>query len=189
MKNGKVIIFSAPSGTGKTTIIRELLKNELPLAFSISACTRSPREGETNGKDYYFLSEPEFRNKINEGAFIEWEEVYEGNLYGTFCSEPERIWKSEKHVLFDVDVKGGLKLKEVFGEKALSIFIKPPSLEVLRERLESRSTDSPEVIQKRLDKAAFELSFSEKFDTVLVNDRLDEAVSKAYDILKKFLNL
>ena len=189
MKNGKVIIFSAPSGTGKTTIIRELLKKELPLAFSVSACTRLPRDGETDGEDYYFLSEAEFRNKIDQRAFIEWEEVYEGNLYGTPCSEPERIWKSDRHIIFDVDVKGGLKLKEAFGEKALSILIMPPSLEVLRERLEHRSTDSPEVIQKRLDKAAFELSFSENFDITFVNDNLEEAVNKAYDILKKFLNL
>lgn len=186
-ERGKVIIFSAPSGSGKTTIIKRLLAAGLPLSFSVSACTRLPRNGEVNGKDYYFLSEDEFRAKIEKGEFLEWEEVYKGNLYGTPSSEPERIWTSQKHVLFDVDVKGGLRLKELFGYQALSLFIMPPSIEELRKRLQFRSTDSPEVIEKRIERAEYEMSFANRFDTIIVNDQLDIATGMAYDKILNFL--
>ncbi len=187
MDNGKVIIFSAPSGSGKTTIIKRLLAAGLPLSFSVSACTRKPRSGEVNGRDYYFLSEAEFRQKIESGSFLEWEEVYEGNLYGTLSSEPERIWANQKHVLFDVDVKGGLKLKKLLGDKALAIFIMPPSIHELKKRLEVRSTDSPEVITTRVEKAAYEMGFAPQFDTVVINDNLDIATGEAFDKVLNFL--
>ncbi len=186
-ERGKVIIFSAPSGSGKTTIIKRLLAAGLPLSFSVSACTRLPRNGEVNGKDYYFLSEAAFREKLEKGEFLEWEEVYSGNLYGTLASEPERIWANQKHVLFDVDVKGALRLKELFGYKALSLFIMPPSIEELRNRLQIRSTDSPEVIEKRIERAEYEMSFAPRFDTVVVNDQLDMATGVAYDKILNFL--
>ncbi|MGE4569504.1 MAG: guanylate kinase [Bacteroidales bacterium] len=186
-ERGKVIIFSAPSGSGKTTIIKRLLAAGLPLSFSVSACTRLPRNGEVNGKDYYFLTEAVFREKLTNGEFLEWEEVYSGNLYGTLASEPERIWANQKHVLFDVDVKGGLRLKELFGYKALSLFIMPPSIEELRIRLQIRSTDSPEVIEKRIERAAYEMSFAPRFDSVVVNDQLDIATGVAYDKILNFL--
>ncbi|MDR1226109.1 MAG: guanylate kinase [Prevotellaceae bacterium] len=184
---GKVIIFSAPSGSGKTTIVRHLLKVMPELEFSISATSRAPRGTEVDGKDYYFLATDEFRSRIKADDFVEWEEVYHGKYYGTLKSEPERIWASGKHVLFDVDVHGGISLKKIFGDKALLIFIMPPSVEELRNRLIARSTDAPEVIDERVAKAELELSFSKHFDRVIINDRLDEATVEAERAIKDFI--
>ncbi|MDP4209069.1 MAG: guanylate kinase [Bacteroidota bacterium] len=185
--NGKLIIFSAPSGAGKTTIVKHLLQSGLPLEFSISACSRKPRTGEINGRDYYFLSEEEFRQKIQNNEFIEWEEVYAGNYYGTLRSEIERIWAKGKHVLFDIDVKGGVNLKKLFPDKTLSIFVEPPSVEELERRLIGRSTDDAETIRKRVDKAVYELGFADQFDVVIVNDILTEAQEKAIKIVSDFI--
>ena len=186
---GKVVIISAPSGAGKTTIVKHLLKKkDLNLAFSISACTRSIRTGEVNGRDYYFLTVDEFRNRIDEGEFIEWEEVYKNQYYGTLRSEVSRIWSMHKHVLFDVDVMGGINLKEKFGDQALSIFVKPPSIEVLRSRLETRATESADKIRSRVNKASFELKFARKFDMTLLNDQLDKALKAAERMVAGFIN-
>jgi guanylate kinase len=183
----KCIIFSAPSGAGKTTIVRRLLAEGLPLEFSISAATREKRGTEIDGEDYYFLSVKEFKNKIGNGDFVEWEEVYEDHFYGTLKSEIERIWKSGKAVIYDVDVVGGINLKKHFGENALSIFVMPPSMKVLEERLKGRGTDSPERIEKRLAKAKQELITADQFDYVVLNDELEKAVGAANLIVKKFL--
>jgi guanylate kinase len=185
--NGKLIIFSAPSGAGKTTIVKHLLECGLPLEFSISACSRKPRTGEVDGKDYYFLSVNEFKSKIEQKEFIEWEEVYPGNFYGTLKSELNRIWENGHHVLFDIDVKGGVNLKKLFGENALSIFVMPPSIEELERRLISRSTDDPETIQKRVDKATYELKFSTQFDTIIINDHLVDAQTEAFKLVSDFI--
>ena len=177
---GKLIIFSAPSGSGKTTIVKQLLANNPNLGFSISACTRDKRgRAETDGQDYYFLTPDEFRQKINEDAFVEWEEVYPGTYYGTLESEIERIWASGKHVIFDVDVKGGLALKNYYQERALAVFVKVPSLEVLEARLRTRGTETEESLSKRINKMKFEWSFQDKFDVILLNDQLDDAVLEA----------
>ncbi|MHA8072358.1 guanylate kinase [Aquirufa ecclesiirivi] len=184
---GKLIIFSAPSGSGKTTIVKELIKNNSNLGFSISACTRDKRgRSEENGKDYYFLTPEEFRQKINEEAFVEWEEVYPGAYYGTLKSEIERIWASGKHVIFDVDVKGGLALKKYYGDRALAIFVKVPTLEILEERLRSRGTESEEALSKRIFKMKFEWSFQSQFDVILVNDQLEEAIEEAQTLFDDF---
>lgn len=183
----KCIIFSAPSGAGKTTIVRRLLAEGFPLEFSISAATREKRGVEENGKDYYFLSIDEFKTKIDNEEFVEWEEVYEDHFYGTLNSEIERIWKSGKAVIFDVDVIGGINLKNHFGKNALSIFVMPPSIKVLEERLKGRGTDSPERIEKRLAKAKQELITADQFDFVVLNDDLEKAVGAAKLIVKKFL--
>ncbi len=183
----KCIIFSAPSGAGKTTIVRRLLTEGLPLEFSISAATRDKRGTEENGKDYYFLSVADFKKKIDEDEFIEWEEVYEEHFYGTLKSEIERIWDSGKAVIFDVDVVGGINLKKHFRENALSIFVMPPSMKALEERLKGRGTDSPARIQKRLEKAKQELITADQFDYVVLNDELEKAVGAANLIVKKFL--
>ena len=184
---GKLIIFSAPSGSGKTTIVKELIKNNSNLGFSISACTRDKRgRSEENGKDYYFLTPEEFRQKINEDAFVEWEEVYPGAYYGTLKSEIERIWASGKHVIFDVDVKGGLALKKYYGDRALAIFVKVPTLEILEERLRSRGTESEEALSKRIFKMKFEWSFQSQFDVILVNDKLEEAIEEAQSLFDDF---
>ncbi len=185
--NGKLIIFSAPSGAGKTTIVKQLLAAGLPLSFSISACSRGKREGETNGKDYYFLSADEFKSKIEKGEFLEWEEVYPGNYYGTLKSEIERIWEDGKHVIFDVDVVGGLNIKKAYPEKSLTLFVQPPSLETLKNRLQNRSTETEENIQKRLAKADFELSFSSKFDVIIVNDDLGKAIEESKEKVLNFI--
>lgn len=186
---GKAIIFCAPSGSGKTTLVKHLLNTNSDLGFSISASTRDKRgRTEQNGKDYYFLTPSDFKKKIDNDEFIEWEEVYEGNFYGTLKSEIDRIWKEGKNVIFDVDVKGGLNLKKYFGDKALAIFVKVPSLEVLRERLHDRGTESDESLSRRLFKAQFEMSFQDKFDVVLVNENLDKSLQEAqhlYDEFKK----
>ena len=186
---GKLIIFSAPSGSGKTTIVHHLLEEDLPLSFSVSACTRAPRENEQHGKDYYFLLADDFKSRIAKDEFIVWEEVYKDHYYGTFKSQLTRIWSLDKHVVFDVDVAGGVNLKEQFADQALALFIMPPSISVLKERLESRSTDEPEKIKIRLEKAEKELEFAEKFDLVIVNDKLDAAIREAYKAISDFLDL
>ncbi len=184
---GKLIIFSAPSGAGKTTIIKHLINSGLPLEFSISACSRQPRVGEVHGKDYYFLSETEFKSKIANNEFIEWEEVYAGNYYGTLKSEIERIWANGNQVLFDIDVKGGVNMKKLFSENSLSVFVMPPSIEELERRLINRSTDNIETIKTRIDKAIFELKFADQFDTIIINDNLLDAKNKAFKIVSDFI--
>lgn len=184
---GKLIIFSAPSGSGKTTIVKRLLQVFPQFEFSISATSRQPRGEEKNGVDYFFLSQEEFREKIAADAFVEWEEVYNGTCYGTLKSEMERIWAKGNVIIFDVDVMGGINLKRIFGEQACSIFIMPPSVEVLRERLIGRGTDSMETIEKRVAKAEFEISKAPEFDHVVVNDVLDTAVTEAESIINAFL--
>lgn len=187
-ENGKLIIFSAPSGAGKTTIVKRILKCFSNLEFSISACSRNKRPGEIDGKDYYFLSAENFKHKIEQNEFVEWEEVYEGFYYGTLKSELERIWNKGHHVLFDVDVKGGIALKKIFGDNALAIFIKPPSLLELEFRLRNRETETEESIFKRISKAEFELTFAPGFDHIIVNDVLERAVRDAKQKVEDFLN-
>ena len=184
---GKLIIFSAPSGSGKTTIVHRLMGIVEGLEFSVSATSRAPRGAEQNGKDYYFLSAEEFDSKIAEDAFVEWEEVYAGTKYGTLRSEMERIWSKGHTILFDVDVKGGVRLKEIFGSQALSIFVMPPSVEELHNRLVGRATDSPEKIEQRIAKAGEELGYAGRFDRVVVNDNLDEAVEQVRSIVTAFI--
>jgi len=188
MSSGKAIIFSAPSGSGKTTIVKHLVQNNPQLGFSISACTRDKRgRAEENGKDYYFLTPEEFKRKIDQDDFVEWEEVYAGNFYGTLKEEVQRIWDEGKHVIFDVDVKGGLNLKKYFGERALAVFVKVPSLDVLTKRLRKRGTESPESLSSRLFKAKFEMTFEDKFDAVLVNDHIERSFEEAERLVKEFL--
>ena len=188
MQNGKAIIFSAPSGSGKTTIVRRLLENNSDLEFSISACTRDRRgRQEVNGKDYYFLTPSEFKKKIDNQDFIEWQEVYAGNFYGTLKSEIERIWASGKNVIFDVDVKGGLNLKKYFGERALAVFVKVPSIETLEQRLRGRETESEDTISRRLFKARFELTFEDQFDTTLLNEDLEKSTQEAQQLYRNFV--
>ncbi len=186
---GKAIIFSAPSGSGKTTIVHHLLSKNSDLGFSISAATRDKRgRKEENGKDYYFLTPEDFIKKIDNDEFIEWEEVYAGNFYGTLKSEIARIWSEGKNVILDVDVKGGFNLKKYFGSQALSIFVKVPSLDVLKTRLNDRGTETEESLSRRLFKAKFEMSFQDHFDVVLVNEDLDKSLAEAqklYDDFKK----
>ena len=186
--DGKLIIFSAPSGSGKTTIVRHLLAESANLGFSISACTRDRRgRTEQNGKDYYFLSPEEFKEKIDNDEFVEWEEVYVGAFYGTLKSEIQRLWDSGKHVLFDVDVQGGLKLKDYYGKKALAVFVKVPDEETLRQRLIGRGSETEESLSKRLFKVHFEMSFQDKFDVVLVNDDLETSLQKAQKLVDNFV--
>lgn len=184
---GKLIIFSAPSGSGKSTIINYLLKQGLDLNFSISATSRAPRGEEKNGVEYYFLTPDEFRNRIAQGEFLEFEEVYKDKFYGTLKSEVERILKEGKNVIFDVDVVGGCNIKKFYGDRALSLFIQPPSVDELRKRLEGRGTDSSEVIESRIAKAEYELGFANKFDTVIVNDNLEKAEEETIKKIKEFL--
>jgi guanylate kinase len=185
---GKLIIFSAPSGAGKTTIVRHLLNQNIELEFSISATSRGMRHTETNGKDYYFLSPEEFKAKIQNDEFLEWEEVYTGTFYGTLKSEVERIRNIGKHVIFDVDVVGGCNIKKFYGNEALAVFVQPPSVEELRQRLISRSTDAPEVIEKRVAKAEYELTFADQFDVIITNDQLENALAQAEQVIRKFTN-
>lgn len=186
--NGKCVIFSAPSGAGKTTIVHYLL-NEFPeLAFSVSACSREPRTNEVDGKDYYFLGLAGFQNQIKADAFIEWEEVYANNFYGTLKSELTRIWSEGKTVIFDVDVIGGLNIKKYFGDNALAVFVQPPNYEALEERLRYRSTETEEKIQMRLAKAKEELGHADQFDTILVNDDLTIACAAAKQLIEQFIN-
>ncbi|MCG9881332.1 MAG: guanylate kinase [Bacteroidia bacterium] len=187
MKTGKVIIFCAPSGSGKTTLVKHLLQVNSQLLFSVSACTRSKRAGEVHGKDYYFLSKEEFQQKIEAGEFLEYEEVYGGNFYGTLKSEIDRIWDLGKTVLFDVDVVGGLHLKSYFGDKALAVFVKPPSIQVLEDRLRFRSTETEETLKMRVDKAVSELGYESKFEQVLLNDDLKLALAQAELLVNEFI--
>ena len=184
---GKLVIFSAPSGSGKTTIVRELLKRFPRFEFSISATSRAPRGVEQHGVDYYFLSNDEFRARVERNEFVEWEEVYQGTCYGTLRSEMERIWSNGNIIIFDVDVLGGINLKRIFGADACSIFIMPPSVEELERRLRGRGTDSEEVILKRIGKAGFELSKAPEFDHTVVNDDLQEAIEQTASIIENFL--
>ncbi|MCJ8166887.1 guanylate kinase [Pontibacter sp. E15-1] len=186
---GKIIIFSAPSGAGKTTIVKHLLSTNPQLSFSISACTRDKRgRSEENGKDYYFITPEEFKKRIGADEFVEWEEVYEGAFYGTLKSEIERIWKQGKHVILDVDVKGGLSIKNFYKDRALAVFVKPPSIEELANRLTARNTDSTSSISSRVFKAKFEMSFEDQFDKVIVNDDLNKAFAEAENLVSQFLN-
>ena len=186
-KKGKAIIISAPSGSGKTTIVKYLVQNNPDLGFSISASTRDKRgRVEEDGKDYYFLTPDEFKSRIDRGEFIEWEEVYEGNFYGTLKSEVQRLWDENKIIIFDVDVKGALNLKKFFGDSAIAVFISTPSEETLKQRLTDRSTESEEALSRRLFKARFEQSFADQFDLILVNDDLESAFSNAQKILEDF---
>ena len=185
--DGKALIFSAPSGSGKTTIVKHLLENNKDLGFSISASTRDRRgRTEQDGKDYYFLTPEDFKEKIDNDEFIEWEEVYAGNFYGTLKTEIDRIWSEGRNVIFDVDVKGGINLKKYFGDKALSVFVKVPSIEILKERLLDRGTETEESISRRLFKAKFEMSFAGKFDVVLVNEDLNTSLKEAQKLYDEF---
>ncbi len=185
---GKLIIFSAPSGSGKSTIINHLLQQDLNLAFSISATSRPPRGTERDGVEYFFLTPDEFRERIARGEFLEYEEVYPGRFYGTLKSQVEKQLTAGQNVVFDVDVVGGCNIKKYYGERALSVFIQPPSVEELRRRLVGRGTDAPEVIEDRVAKAEYELGFAPQFDVVVVNDNLEEAQQRAYDVIRNFLN-
>ena len=184
---GKLIVFTAPSGAGKTTIVRHLLKHFDELAFSVSATSRSRRPHEEEGRDYYFLSPEAFRQRVEAGDFIEWEEVYEHQYYGTLKSEVERLWQARKHILFDIDVYGALNIKRIYGERALTVFVKPPSLDVLYERLQKRKTETPASLKKRLKKAQLELGFEKQFDRVVVNDVLAKALAEAAAIVQQFI--
>ena len=184
----KLIIFSAPSGSGKSTIIQSLLNRDLNLSFSISATSRAPRGTEKNGIEYYFITPDEFRERIANDEFLEYEEVYAGKFYGTLKSEVERILDSGKNVIFDVDVVGGLNIKKYYGNQALALFIQPPSIQALEQRLKNRATDTPEVIAHRIAKAEYELSFAPKFDKIIVNDILEKAQEEAYRSIRQFLD-
>ncbi|MBW6536145.1 MAG: guanylate kinase [Mariniphaga sp.] len=185
---GKLIIISAPSGAGKTTIVKHLLQQNFGLEFSVSATSRKPRPGEVHGKEYYFLSESNFRKKIENNEFLEWEEVYNGIFYGTLKSEVERIWVAGKNVIFDVDVVGGSNIKKFYGNEALAVFVQPPSVDELKNRLRNRSTESEEKIKIRIAKAEKELEFAKKFDVIIVNDDLPKALIEAEKVVAGFLS-
>lgn len=187
---GKLIVFSAPSGSGKTTIVRYLLgKEELNLDFSISATSRAPRNHEKEGTDYYFMSLTTFKNHIKNDDFLEWEEVYRDNFYGTLKKEVERIWAQGKHVVFDIDVVGGLDIKKIYPERTLAIFVQPPSIEELKIRLKKRKTESDDKINMRVAKASIELATAPQFDHIIVNNELNVALEEAYDLVKEFIEL
>lgn len=185
--NGKCIIVSAPSGAGKTTIVKHLLAQGLGLEFSVSATSRPRRIGEVDGKDYFFLTVDEFKGRIESGEFVEYEEVYPGRFYGTLRSELERIWNAGHHAIFDLDVIGGLDLKELYQTRALALFVKPPSLEHLERRLNDRNTETPETLRMRVEKATHELSYADRFDAVIVNDDRDRACAEAAQLVRTFL--
>ncbi len=185
---GKLIIFSAPSGAGKTTIVKNLLKKINNLGFSISACSRQKRKNETNGIDYYFLKLDEFKKKIEDNEFIEWQQVYKDHYYGTLKTEVERIWAKGNNVIFDIDVVGGLNIKKLYKDKALAIFIMPPSLKHLEKRLKNRLTETPKSIKQRLDKVNEELKYADKFDEIIINDDLKTSTDKAEKIVVEWLN-
>jgi guanylate kinase len=187
-KPGKLFIFSAPSGSGKTTIVKFLLQNIEGLTFSVSATSREMRAGEQNGKDYFFLSKEEFKTRIDNNEFLEWEEVYSGSFYGTLKSEVDGMLQQGKHVLFDVDVLGGLNIKQQYQNQALAVFVKAPSISTLLERLKTRSTDTEEQIQKRIEKAEFGMNYAEKFDYILINDDLTKAQKEIRSIVLNFIN-
>ncbi len=190
MKPGKVIVVAAPSGCGKSTIINALLEGgDLNLGFAVSATTRAPREGEKHGVNYYYMSEEDFREAIAEGEFLEYEEVYPGRFYGTLRSEVDRITGEGHNIILDLDVNGALHVKDVYGARALTVFIQPPSLDELRRRLEFRGTETPEVIDVRIDRAAYELGRSSEFDSVIVNDRLDTAITQTHNLIEGFISL
>ena len=189
MTTGKLIVFSAPSGSGKTTIVRHLLKHEeLNLEFSISAASRPRRENEIDGKDYYFMTAKIFKNKIKAEEFLEWEEVYRDCFYGTLKSEIERIWASGKHVIFDIDVVGGLDIKKIYPERTLAVFVKPPSIEELKIRLKKRKTESEDKINMRVAKASIELATAPQFDYIIENIHLETALKESYDLVNDFVN-
>lgn len=186
MDNKKIIVITAPSGSGKTTLVKRLLNTCPDLAFSVSACTRTPRNGELHGRDYYFYDEEQFKKLISEDAFVEWEMVYTGKYYGTLKSELERIWDAGKCPLVDIDVQGALAIRDKFPDKTRTIFIEAPSLEVLRERLKARGTETSQSLEERISKAAFELTFASRFDTIIINDNLDKAAGELVDVAGKF---
>lgn len=188
MNQQKVVIISAPSGAGKTTLVKHLLQKYPVLEFSISACSRPKRENEIDGVDYYFFTISEFKNLIAQNQFIEWEEVYPNMFYGTLKKEIERIWNNHHIALFDVDVKGGINLKKFFAAKAISIFIAPPSIEILKERLINRGSETPETLNTRIEKAQYEMTFSNQFDYIVVNDKLDKAIQNISMIVEKWIN-
>ncbi len=185
---GKAIIFSAPSGAGKTTIVKHLLQLDMGLEFSISACSRPPRPREVDGRDYYFMSVADFRKHIEQDDFLEWEEVYRDHYYGTLKSELDRIWSRQKHVVFDVDVVGGLNLKGYFGQNALAVFVQPPSMQELEKRLRDRSTDTDDKIRDRMEKASDEIKYAGQFDVVLVNENLEDTLMRGETIVRDFLD-
>lgn len=188
MSEGKLIVFSAPSGSGKTTIVRHLLKQpELKLDFSISATSREPRANEEDGKDYYFLSLKDFKQKIKDEEFLEWEEVYRDNFYGTLKSEVQRIWKKGKHVIFDIDVVGGLDIKHIYPDRTLAVFVKPPSIEELKIRLKKRKTESDDKINMRVAKASIELATAPQFDFIIENNHLGTALKEAYSLVSNYV--
>jgi len=187
MNQGKLIIFAAPSGSGKTSIVKFLLAQHIPLKFSISATTRQKRTGEKEGIDYFFLSKEQFQEKIAAGDFLEWEEVYAGTYYGTLKPEVDKMLEKDENVLFDVDVLGALNIKKIYSEKALALFVKPPSVETLIERLKNRGTESEESLKRRIDKATYELSFEPGFDISIVNNHLETAQSEAKQIVLNFI--
>lgn len=186
---GKLFVFSAPSGSGKTTIVHHLLaQKEINLEFSISATSRQKRGNEKDGKDYYFISPDTFKNHINNDDFLEWEEVYQDNFYGTLKSEVERIWANGNHAIFDIDVVGGLRIKSKYPQRTLAVFVQPPSIEEMEKRLRNRKTDTEDRIKERVDKAERELNFAPDFDVVLVNDNLEKAKKEAFNLVKDFIN-
>lgn len=187
MATEKIVIITAPSGAGKTSITKFLLNKYDYLDFSISAATRSPRNNEKNGVDYYFIAVQDFQQKIKDNAFAEWEMVYEGKYYGTLKSELERIWQNGKIPILDIDVKGAIHIQQQYPHQTLSIFIQPPSINILKERLESRGTETPESINTRLNKAAYEISFNQSFDKIIINDNLEKACKEAEEAIQKFL--
>lgn len=185
----KIIIITAPSGSGKTTIVKRLLESYPKLAFSISACTRSPRQGEQDGRDYYFFKENDFLQKIKEDAFVEWEMVYTGKYYGTLKSELQRIWNAGQFPLVDIDVQGALNIKKKYSDESISLFIQAPSLEELERRLRSRGTETEHSLQERINKAKDELTYAARFDRIVINDNLDTAVDEIKDIVETFLTM
>lgn len=189
LESGKLIVITAPSGAGKTTIVRHLLKEIDELDFSISATSRSPRHYEKDGQDYYFLQPDDFRQKVENGEFLEWEEVYDDQFYGTLKSELTRLWAAGKHIVFDIDVKGAVNIKEIYPDRTLTIFIKPPSEEILFERLKNRRTESAASLKKRITRATEELTYESKFDTTVINDDLALALAEAEEKVRNFLAL
>ncbi len=185
---GKLIIFAAPSGSGKTTIVKHLLDLGMNLSFSISATTRAKRDNETDGVDYFFLTKEAFQTKVKENAFLEWEEVYEGTYYGTLKTEVDKELAQGKNILFDIDVKGALNIKKIYGNQALALFVKPPSIEILEERLRIRNTESEETFKTRIGKAAFELTFEDQFDITIINEKIEEAKEEARLIIENFIS-